>query len=78
MKTAVSIPDAIFQAAEREAARRKVSRSRFYSMAVASYLKSLRARNVKKALDAVYATEDSALDPGLARLQSEALDREEW
>jgi len=78
MKTAVSIPDALFQAAEREAERRKVSRSRFYSMAVASYLKSLRAKNVKKALDAVYATEDSTLDPALARLQKEAVGPEEW
>jgi metal-responsive CopG/Arc/MetJ family transcriptional regulator len=78
MKTAVSIPDPLFRAAEREAARRKVSRSRFYSMAVASYLKSQRARDVKEALDFVYASEDSTLHPALARLQSEALDREKW
>jgi metal-responsive CopG/Arc/MetJ family transcriptional regulator len=78
MKTAISIPDPLFRAAEREAARRKVSRSRFYSMAVASYLKSQRARNVRKALDSVYASEDSSLDPALARLQSEALNREKW
>ncbi|HET9179950.1 MAG TPA: ChpI protein [Terriglobia bacterium] len=78
MKTTISIPDPLFQAAEREAARRRISRSRFYSMALASYLKSQRARNIKRALDAVYAGEDSALDPVLARLQSEAIDREEW
>jgi hypothetical protein len=47
-------------------------------MAVASYLKSQRARNVKEALDSVYASEDSSLDPALARLQSEALNREKW
>lgn len=78
MKTAVSIPDPLFQAADREAARRKISRSRFYSMAVASYLKSQRARNIKRALDAIYAAEDSGLDPVLARLQSEAVGREKW
>lgn len=78
MKTAISIPDPLFRAAEREAARRKVSRSRFYSMAVASYLKSQRARNVREALDSVYASEDSALDPALAHLQGEVLDREKW
>ncbi|HET7100213.1 MAG TPA: ChpI protein [Terriglobia bacterium] len=78
MKTVISIPDALFHAAEREAARRKVSRSRFYSMAVASYLKPLRARYVKKTLDAVCTTEESTLDPALARLQSETLDREGW
>jgi len=78
MKIAISIPDPLFQAAEREASRRKVSRSRFYAMAVASYLKSQRARNIKKALDAVYATEDSSLEAGLDRLQSEGLGREDW
>lgn len=78
MKTAISIPDPLFNAAEREAARRKVSRSRFYSMAVAAYLKSQRASRVKKVLDSVYATEDSALDPTLDRLQSEVLGREDW
>jgi antitoxin MazE6 len=75
LKTVISIPDVLFQAAEREARRRKVSRSRFYSMTVASYLKSIRARNIKKPLDAVYATEDSLLGPDPARLQSEELDR---
>jgi hypothetical protein len=43
-------------------------------MAVASYLKSLRDRNVKKTLDAVYATEESVL----VRLQREAVGQEEW
>jgi hypothetical protein len=47
-------------------------------MAVASYLQSLHARNVKKALDAVYASEDSALDPALVRLQREAVGQEVW
>lgn len=78
MKFSIFIPDPLFRVAEREAARRGISRSRFYSMAVASYLKTLRARNIKKALDAVYAIEDSALDPGLAGMQSEALGREKW
>ena len=74
MKTPISIPDPLFRVAERQTARRGISRSRFYSMAVASYLKSLRDRNVKKALDAVYATEDSVP----ARLQREAVGQEEW
>lgn len=47
-------------------------------MAIAFYLKMLRARKVKKALDAVYATEDSVLAPALARLQREAVGQEEW
>jgi len=78
MKTAISIPDPLFQAAERAAKRRKISRSRFYSMAVDAYLKSQQPGSIKKALDAVYANEDSTLNPVLDHLQSEALGREDW
>ena len=78
MKKTIPVPDPLFQAAEREAARRGISRSRFYSMAIAFFLKALRARKFKKALNAVYAGEDSALDPVLARLQREAVGQEEW
>ncbi len=73
MKTAISIPDSLFQAAEQGAARRKVSGSRFYSVALAACLKSLRAKKIKKALDAVYATGESELadasgsEPGYRR-----------
>jgi metal-responsive CopG/Arc/MetJ family transcriptional regulator len=70
MKTAISIPDPLFHAAERAAKRQKVSRSRFYAQAVEAYLKTQQAKGVKEALDAVYATEDSFLDPVIARIQS--------
>lgn len=38
MKTAVSVPDAVFRAAERHAKRTKKSRSQLYAEAVAEYL----------------------------------------
>jgi metal-responsive CopG/Arc/MetJ family transcriptional regulator len=78
VKTAISIPDDLFHAAERAAKRQKVSRSRFYARAVEAYLKAQRAKGVKEALDAIYATEDSSLDPVIARMQSLSIGREEW
>jgi len=78
MKRAVSIPDRLFNAAERAAKRQKVSRSRFYARAVEAYLKTQQAKGVKEALDAIYATEDSSLDPVIARMQSLSIGREEW
>jgi len=78
MKTAISIPDPLFKAAERAAKRQKISRSRFYSKAVAAYLKSQSDRQVTEALNTVYATEDSSLDPVIERMQSLAIGREEW
>ncbi len=38
MKTAVSVPDEIFEAAERQALRAKKSRSQLYAEALAEYL----------------------------------------
>jgi metal-responsive CopG/Arc/MetJ family transcriptional regulator len=78
MKTAISIPDRIFRAAERAAKRQKVSRSRFYAQAVEAYLKVQSGKHITEALNAVYATEDSSLDPVMARIQSLSIGREDW
>lgn len=78
MKTAISIPDPLFRAAERAAKRQKVSRSRFYAKAVASYLKSQREVGIKEALDAVYASEPSEPDPFLAAAAYHILSKEKW
>jgi len=78
MKTAVSIPDPIFDAAEEMAGRLGISRSRLYAEAIARFLKSRQRKGIKETLDAVYATEDSKLDPVIATLQSKVLSREDW
>ncbi|MGO8792757.1 MAG: ChpI protein [Terriglobia bacterium] len=78
MKTAVSIPDRIFRAAERAAKRQKVSRSRFYAQAVESYLKTQQAKAVTDALNAVYGAESSRLDPDLAAAAYHLLAEEKW
>ena len=44
MKTAVSVPDELFEAAERQAERTKKSRSQLYAEAIAEYLARQRAR----------------------------------
>lgn len=78
MKTAVSIPDPVFDAAEELAAHLGMSRSELYSRALADYLEDRLERTVTRRLDQVYSNEDSTLDPALARLQSASLPREEW
>jgi metal-responsive CopG/Arc/MetJ family transcriptional regulator len=73
VKTAVSVPDRLFKAADRASKKLKVSRSELYSMALENFLKSRSSMSVCEALDEVYGTESSALDPDLARLQAKAL-----
>jgi metal-responsive CopG/Arc/MetJ family transcriptional regulator len=78
MKTAISIPDDVFYAAEELSQRLGLSRSELYTRAVAAFLKHQRTAGVKEVLDGVYAVEDSRLDPVLKRLQALSLPREEW
>jgi metal-responsive CopG/Arc/MetJ family transcriptional regulator len=78
MKTAISIPDRIFRAAERAARRQKVSRSRFYAQAVEAYLKTQQAKGVTEALNAVYGTERSELEPDLAAAAYHLMAKEKW
>lgn len=80
MKTAISIPDAIFEEAERLAARRGWSRSELYANAVAQYIRAERFLGVRERLDAVYGArpEESRLDPGIQAAQERSLPKEEW
>ena len=63
MKTAISIPDELFEEADRLAAARGMSRSELYSTAISEYLKAQRGVGVRERLDAVYAiTPDRDVD----------------
>ena len=76
MKTAVSIPDELFTAADALAGRLGTSRSELYAAAVAELV--AKHADVTARLDRVYATEPSALDPGMRRAQRRTLGREAW
>lgn len=54
MKTAVSIPDNIFLAAEETAKRLKIPRSQLYSKAVEEYISHHKNEYVTEKLNAVY------------------------
>ena len=78
MKTAISVPDPIFEAAEQLAHQLGISRSELYSTAVSDFIKAHQSDQITAQLNRVYATEDSALDPVLAQIQALSLPREEW
>jgi metal-responsive CopG/Arc/MetJ family transcriptional regulator len=78
MKTAISIPDTIFQQAEKAAQQMKMSRSELYTKAVASFLERHHAQDITGKLNEVYAKEASALAPEFAAAQAAALATEDW
>lgn len=78
MKTAISIPDEIFSAAEKTAKRLGLSRSELYSSAVRDYIESHTAEEITDKLNRVYSVEESSLDSNLQSMQSSSLGREDW
>jgi len=78
VKTAISIPDEVYRAAERVARKLRVSRSRLYAEAIREFVSRTEGRNVTEKLNEVYAKRPSRTDPILARLQWASLEREEW
>jgi metal-responsive CopG/Arc/MetJ family transcriptional regulator len=80
VKTAISIPDSLFNAAEILSKRLGISRSEFYQRAVSSYIEKHRAEGVTESLDALYETEgvSNALDPVIENLQGASIAKEDW
>lgn len=78
MKTAVSLPDRLFRAADALARKLKVSRSRLYATAVAEYVAKHQAAKVSERLDAIYMSQPSELDTALRRAQRRVVARSEW
>ncbi|MGQ0721996.1 MAG: ribbon-helix-helix protein, CopG family [Candidatus Eiseniibacteriota bacterium] len=79
MKTAISIPDDLFRAADRAAKRLGLSRSEFYQRAIARFLDQKDEGRITTALDEVYRDDQpGGLDPALDRMQRASLPREPW
>ena len=78
MKTAISIPDEVFQEAERFARRTRKSRSQLFSEAVREYLLRHSPDEVTQAMDRVVDDIGPEADRFLSLAGRRALERTEW
>lgn len=80
MKTAISIPDDVFDQAERLAAELGTSRSQLYTRAVREYVARHSAVSVTASLDAAYGSEpDTTAEADFVRAAaSRILGQTEW
>jgi metal-responsive CopG/Arc/MetJ family transcriptional regulator len=78
MKTAVSIPDDVFEQAERLARRRGQSRSRVFSEALREYVARHAPDEVTEAMDRVCNQVGDQSDPFVTTAARRALGRTEW
>jgi hypothetical protein len=78
MKTEISVPTSILEAAERLAQELGMSLSEFYVVALTAYMATYPNGDITKRLDEVYTQEKSTLEPGLAAIQIASIGEEEW
>jgi metal-responsive CopG/Arc/MetJ family transcriptional regulator len=78
MKVAVSIPDPIFQQAERVSRRMRVPRSQLYARALEAYVREHSGEEITQRLNEVYANVSSSLEPAVEAVSLEVLRREKW
>ncbi len=78
MKTAISIPDPIFQAAENMANRLGMSRSELFSVAMSEYIEAHKYQDVTESLNKVYSQSVERLDEELELMQLKSILKEEW
>jgi len=78
MKTAVSIPDDLFEGAERLARRTKKSRSRLFRDALKEYLARHTPDQVTEAMDNALAELGAADDRFVSTSAQRILERSEW
>ena len=78
MKTAVSLPDPLYEEADRLAQRLGKSRSRLYADALTEYVARHDTDAVTDALNDVCDELDSRLDPGLSAFTVRTLQQTEW
>jgi metal-responsive CopG/Arc/MetJ family transcriptional regulator len=78
MKTAISLPDSVFEQAESLAQRLGLSRSELYTKAIHAYLQKYNREQILEQLNQVYSDESSQLDPAVAKMQLMSLPAEDW
>jgi len=79
MKTAISLPDDLFESAEKLAERLGVSRSQLFATALAAFIAQHDRATTTARLNTVYATAVSdPVDQGIATLQTLSLGHDSW
>jgi len=78
MKTAISIPDELFEGAENLARRTKKSRSRLFRDALQEYLARHTPDQVTQAMNHALAELGTNDDPFISKAARRVLERSEW
>jgi hypothetical protein len=78
MKTAISVPNDVFELSEKLAKKLKVSRSKVFAMGVIKLAEEYNREELVAKINAVCEEVDTSIDPFWKKLQSRTLPEDEW
>jgi hypothetical protein len=78
MKTAISVPNDIFELSEKLAKKLKVSRSKIFAMGVKKLGEEFNKEELAVRINAVCDEVDTSLDPAIRQYQSRILQKQKW
>lgn len=78
MKTAISVPNDVFQLSERLAKQMKISRSAVFALGVKKLSEEYGEPDLTARINAVCAKVDTSVDPAWKELQTRTLPKDRW
>lgn len=78
MKTAISLPDALFEKAERLAAKLGINRSQLFARALEAFIERYDNEATTDRLNQVYSIEKASVDEVIQEMQIQTLGEEGW
>ena len=78
MKTAISVPNDLFERAEKASKKLRMSRSELYTMALDKFLETRDEEEIARKLREFYSSSIEDLDPALAAAGYRIMKRSEW
>jgi metal-responsive CopG/Arc/MetJ family transcriptional regulator len=78
MKTAISIPNQVFIAADKIAKKLQMSRSELYTKAISEFVELYQSADITTTLNKVYMKESSSLEQPLSKMQFASIEKEPW
>ncbi len=78
MKTAISVPNDVFELSEKLAKKLKVSRSQIFAMGVKKLGEEYDEDDITARINRVCEEVDTSIDPHWKKLQSKVLSKDKW
>jgi len=78
VKTAISIPDSVYRAAEKLSMHLGMTRSALYTKAIKKFLLDHKNDKVTERLNEIYDREPSKLDPVHEKMQTISMEEDTW